>query len=155
MSVSVRVAMIEVDGDTADLQVLSRYHTLIPKSEAEGTGLIVLRLGTFTTEAVTHAGASAVVTVQTDGATPAAFDAITSTDNSAIGKWSDADSLTTSFYEMADDTDYTTYMVPAGYGLKVALTTAGYETTADGDGTGKFLVVCEYIVLPRTITENL
>jgi hypothetical protein len=155
MTVAPRIAMLEVDGDTADLQVLDQYHTLIPKSEAEGTGLIVMRLGTFTTEAVTHAGGLAVITVQTEGTTAAGFDALTSTDNLAIGKWSDADSLTVALYEMADDTDYTTYMVPAGYGLKVALTTAGYETTADGDGTGKFLVFCEYVVIPRTITENL
>ncbi|KKM01156.1 hypothetical protein LCGC14_1797240 [marine sediment metagenome] len=154
MSVPVKVAMIEIDGDDADLQTLAKYHTLVHEDDTAGTGIIIRSMGTFTTEVVTHAGQTAVIRVRTKGATPATLDDITSTDNQAVGVWSAMDSLATKWCNVTNTTDRTTYHVPAGYGIEVALTTAGYETTVSGDGTGKFLVVVEYMVLPRRITEN-
>jgi hypothetical protein len=154
MSVPVKVAMIEIDGDENDNQVLARYHTLVHEDDTAGTGIVIMSMGALCTEVVLQAGAQSVITVRTKGATPASLDTITATDNAAVGTWSAAGALTTNWDNRAAADDRTTYHVPAGYGIEVALTTAGYESAA-GDGTGKFLVMVEYVVVPRTITENL
>jgi hypothetical protein len=155
MSVPVKMAMLEIDLDENDTQVLDRYHTLIHEDEAVGTGIVILSLGAINTEAILAANTDAVITVRTKGATPASLDTITSTDNAAIGVWQAGGSLTTNWDNRAAADDRTTYSVPAGYGVEVALTTAGSETAVAGDGAGKMLVMVEYVVVPRTITENL
>lgn len=156
MSVPVKIAMIEIDGDENDNQILAKYHTLVHEDDTAGTGIIILSLGTFTTEVVTHQNASAVITVRTKGSSPASLALITSTDNATVGEWHAADAdIIINWDNRANTEDRTLYHVPAGFGIEVALTTAGSETSTAGDGTGKFLVMCEYVVVPRTITENL
>ncbi len=152
MSVPVKVAMLEIDGDVSDLQTLAKYHTLIHEDDTAGTGIMIRQLGMLITEVVDHDTVQGVVTIRTKGATPASLDTITFNDNGAIGTWNITDSLTGDWWASADTTDWTTYHVPAGYGIEVALTTAG--TTA-GTLAGKGLVMVEYLVVPRTITENL
>ena len=154
MSVPVKVAMIEIDGDTADLQVLARYHTLVHEDDTAGTGIILRSVRGLNTEAVLHAGVQGIITIQSKGTTPANLATLTFLDNTPIGDVTDG-SITAHWGEHAANADVSAYCVPAGYGIKVALTTAGYETAVDGDGTGKMLVVVEYMVIPKTITENL
>jgi ABC-type hemin transport system substrate-binding protein len=155
MSVPVKVAMIEVDLDENDNQVLDRYHTLIHEDETTGTGIVILSLGAINTEAILAANTDAVITVRTKGTTPASLDTVTSTDNAAVGVWQAGASLTTNWDNRSAADDRTVYHVPAGYGVEVALTTAGSETSVAGDGAGKMLVMVEYVVVPRTVTENL
>jgi hypothetical protein len=147
--------MIEIDGDTADLQTLAKYHTLVHEDDTTGTGIIILSLGAIVTEVVAYnSGTVAIITVRTKGATPATLDTISATDNAVIGTWAAGASLTVNWDNRAAASDRTTYHVPAGYGIEVALTTAGFETSVDGDGTGKFLVMVEYVVVPRRVVEN-
>jgi hypothetical protein len=153
MSVPIKVAMIEIDGDVVGNTVLDRYHTLIHEAEAVGTGIIIRSIKGVYTEVVTHAGAQGVVTLRTKGATPASLATLTFADNEPVGDTVDG-SLTNDWCEHTSAGSVTTYCVPAGYGVEVALTTAGYESVA-GDGTGRLLVIVEYMVVPRTITENL
>lgn len=153
MSVPVKVAMIEIDGDTVDLQTLALYHTLVHESETAGTGIIVRSIKGVYTEVVLQAGVQAVVTLRTKGATPASLATLTFADNEPVGDTVDG-SIANDWCEHTSAGSVTTYCVPAGYGIEVALTTAGYESAA-GDGTGKLLVIVEYMVIPRTITEGL
>lgn len=154
MSVPIMVAMIEMDGDTADTQVLNRYHTLVHEDDTAGTGIIIRSIRGVHTEVVAQAAAQAVVTLRTKGATPASLATLTFVDNEPATDTLDA-SIASAWADHATSQAIATYCVPAGYGIEAALTTAGYETTADGDGTGKLLVMVEYTVVPRTITENL
>lgn len=154
MSVPVRVAMLDVDGDTADLQVLSRYHTLVHEDETANTGIIVRSIKGVYTEVVTHANAQGVVTIRTKGASPVSFATLTFADNEPVGDTVDG-SIANDWCEHTSAASVTTYCVPAGYGLEVALTTSGNETAVAGDGTGRLLVIVEYMVVPMTVTENL
>jgi hypothetical protein len=147
------VAMLEVDGDTADTQVLDRYHTLVHEDDTADTGIVVRSIRGVYTEAVTHAAVAGIVTLRTKGATPASLATLTFVDNEPITDTLDAD-ITAAWADHNTSTALATYCVPAGYGIEVALTTAGYETAADGDGTGRMLVMVEYVVVPRRITEN-
>lgn len=146
--------MIEIDGDTADLQTLAKYHTLIHEDDTAGTGIVIRSIGAMVTEVVAHAGVQGIITVRTKGTTPASLDTITVVDNDAVGEWVVPGSLTTNWDNRSGGDDRTTYHVPAGYGVEVALTTLGYESAVDGDGTGKFLVMVEYVVVPRLTVEN-
>jgi hypothetical protein len=148
------VAMLDVDGDTADLQTLAKYHTLVHEDDTASTGIIVRSIKGVYTEAVTHATVAGVVTIRTKGATPVSFATLTFADNEPVGDTVDG-SIANDWCEHTSAASVTTYCVPAGYGLEVALTTAGYETSVDGDGAGRLLVIVEYVVVPRTITENL
>ena len=151
MSVPLRMAMIEVDGDTGDLQELAKYHTLVHDDETTDTGIIIRSMGGLITEIVDHDTVQGVVTVRTKGTTPANLDTITFNDNAGIGTWNQTDSLTVDRFAFADAVDWTIYHVPAGSGIEVALTTAG--TTA-GTVAGKMLICLEYFVIPRRVREN-
>jgi len=151
MCVTPRFAMLEIDGDARGNQVVGTYHSLVDKGDAEGTGIILLSVRALITEVVAQDTTQSVITVATDGAASASLCTITATDNEVVGETLDA-SLTTEWANQADSTDVTTYCVPAGYGIKVALTTAGAEATA-ASTTGKFLVMVEYLVIPRRIGE--
>ena len=153
MSVPMMVAMLEFDGDESDTQVLDRYHTLGHEDDTTGTGIVVRSIRGVYTEVVLQAGAQAVVTLRTKGATPAALATLTFVDNEPATDTLDG-SITNAWADHATSQAIATYCVPAGYGIEAALTTAGYESVA-GDGTGKLLVMVEYTVIPRTITENL
>lgn len=154
MSVPVKVAMIEIDGDTGGNTVLNRYHTLVHEDDTAGTGIIIRSVRGMVTEVTAHAAVQGVITVRSKGTTPASLATITFVDNQPVGDIIDG-SIATHWGEHTSSDDISAYCVPAGYGIEVALTTAGYETAADGDGTGKMLVLVEYMVIPRTITENL
>lgn len=153
MSVPLRTAMIEIDGDTGDLQTLARYHTLVHEDDTTGTGIIIRSIRGMVTEVIAHADTVGVITVRTKGATPATLGTITFIDNQPVGDIIDG-SIVKFWGEHTTSDDISAYCVPSGYGIEVALTTAGFETTVDGDGTGKILVLVEYLVIPRRITEN-
>jgi hypothetical protein len=146
------MAFLEVDGDTGGNQVLATYHTLVEEEETAGTGAILLSLRGVVTEATTHAGVQGIITVRTKGTTPATLGTLTFVDNQPIGDIIDG-SVATFWGEHTSSDDISAYCIPAGYGIECALTTAGYETAADGDGTGKMLVVVEYVVVPRRVGE--
>lgn len=153
MSVPVRVAMIEMDGNVVGNTVLDRYHTLVHEDDTAGTGIIIRSIRGVYTEVVEAASVDAVVTLRTKGATPAALATLTFADNEPVGDTVDG-SIANDWCEHTSAGSVTTYCVPAGYGIEAALTTAGYESVA-GDGTGRLLVIVEYMVVPMTITENL
>lgn len=153
MSVPIMVAMLDVDGDTADLQTLAQYHTLVHEDDTAGTGIIVRSIKGVYTEAVTHASGAGVITVRTKGTSPAELGTLTFADNEPVGDTVDS-SIANDWCEHTSAGSVTTYCVPAGYGIEVALTTAGYETTADGDGAGRMMVIVEYMVIPKRITQN-
>ena len=156
MSVPVKVAMIEIDLDENDNQILDKYHVMVHEDDTAGTGIIIMSLGTLCTEAVTNANTASVITVRRRGTSTASLAVITTTDNAAVGEWHAVDAdIIINWDNRANTEDRTLYHVPLGDGIEVALTTAGSETTSAGDGAGKLLVMCEYVVVPRTITENL
>ena len=162
MSVPVKVAMIEIEGDTGDLQVDDRYHTLIHEDETAGTGVLVLWCGGLITTAIAHASTAGIISLRTKGATPVNFSDLTLTDNDAVGvfrQFLTTSSLAAVGLPISHDTttaeaiDQTIMSVPADHGLEVALTTPGFETTADGDGSGKVLIMVCYVVMPKRITQ--
>lgn len=161
MSVPVRVAMIEIDGDVGDLQTLTKYHTLIHQDDTSDTGVLVLWMGALVTEAIAHDTIAGIIRVRTKGATPVTFSDLTLTDNDAIGvfrQFLTTSSLAAKGLPVSHDTttseaeDQTIMSVPADHGLEVALITAGTDA---GTVAGKVLIMVCYLVLPRTITENL
>lgn len=163
MSVPVKVAMIEMDGDVRDLQTLAMYHTLVHEDETAGTGMIILWAGGMHTEAVVADSTDAVVRLRTKGATPATIADLTFTTADPIGdfiQFTTTHSLAAMGLPVAHDAstseseDQTGICVPAGYGLEVGLITAGLDGTA-ASTAGKILIMVCYLVVPRTITENL
>lgn len=161
MSVPVRVAMIEIDGDVSDLQTLTKYHTLIHQDDTKDTGVLVLWMGGLVTEAIAHDSTAGIIRVRTKGATPVTFSDLTLTDNDAIGvfrQFLTTSSLTAVGLPVSHDAttseaqDQTIMSVPEDHGLEVALITAGSDAGTTG---GKVLIMVCYLVLPRTITENL
>ncbi len=164
MSVPVKVAMIEIDGDLRDLQTaLAQYHTLVHEDETAGTGMVILWAGGLMTEAVVADGANAIVTLRTKGTTPAVISDLTFTTADPVGdfiQFTTTNTLAAMGIPVSHDTttsesqDQTGMCVPAGYGLEVGLTTAGLDGTA-ASTTGKILIMVCYLVIPRTITENL
>ena len=165
MSVPVKVAMIEMDGDaraSGGQTVLAKYHTLVHEDETADTGIIVLWAGALITEAVVQDSVAAIIRLRTKGASPATFSDLTFTTADAIGvfrQFLTTSSLAAKELPVSHDTttseaeDQTIMHVPAGYGLEVALVTAGVDGTA-GNTTGRALVMVNYIVVPRRITEN-
>jgi len=153
MSVSPRFALLEIDGDAYGNGVLANYHELVSDKDTVGTGIIVLSLRGVVTEAIAQSTTQMVATVRTKGTTPATIGTITAVDNMPKGDIIDG-SITAFWGEHTSDADISAYCVPAGYGLEVALTTAGLETDSS-DTTGRILVLVEYLIIPKTITEAL
>lgn len=161
MNVPVKVAMIEMDGDAGDLQTLAKYHTLIHEDDTAGTGILVLWAGALVTEAIAHDTIAGILRLRTKGATPVTFSDLTLTDNDAIGvfrQFLTTSSLAAKGLPVSHDTttseaeDQTIMSVPKDHGLEVALVTAGTDAGTVG---GKVLIMVCYLVMPRTITENL
>ncbi len=161
MSVPVKVAMIEIDGDVGDLQTLAKYHTLIHQDDTAGTGILVLWMGALVTEAIAHDSVAGIIRVRTKGATPVTFSDLTLTDNDVIGvfrQFLTTSNLAAKGLPVAHDTttseaeDQTIMSVPADYGLEVALITAGTDA---GTVAGKVLIMVNYVVIPRRITETI
>lgn len=161
MSVPVRLAMIEVDGDVNELQTLAKYHTLIHEDDTADTGVLVLWAGALVTEAIAHSSTAGIIRLRTKGATPVTFADLTLTDNDVIGvfrQFLTSPSLVNVGLPVAHDTttseaeDQSPASIPADHGLEVALVTAGVDAGTTG---GKVLVMVSYVVLPRTITENM
>lgn len=159
MSVPMKVAMIEIDGDAGDLQTLAKYHTLIHQDDTADTGVLVLWMGALVTEAIAHDSVAGVIRVRTKGATPVTFSDLTLTDNDVIGVFRQF--LTTSSLaavglpvshdaSTSEAQDQTIISVPKDYGLEVALITAGEDA---GTETGKVLVMVCYVVIPKRITQ--
>ncbi len=162
MSVPSKVAMIEIEGDSGDLQTVGRYHTLIHEDDTSDTGVLVLWAGALITTAIAHASTAGIISLRTKGATPVNFSDLTLTDNDAVGvfrQFLTTSSLAGFGLPVSHDTTtseavtQTTMSIPANHGLEVALTTAGFETTADGDGSGKVLIMVNYVVMPKRITQ--
>jgi len=152
MSVSPKFAMLEIDGDAYGNGVLANYHELVSGDDTEGTGIIVLSLRGMVTEAIAQDTTQMVATVRTKGASPGTMGTITAADNQPVGDIIDG-SITAYWGEHTSDADISAYCVPAGYGLECALTTAGLETDSS-DTEGRILVLVEYLVIPRRVTEN-
>lgn len=165
MSVPVKVAMIELDGDeraSGGQTVLDKYHTLVHEDETAGTGIVVLWAGALITEAVVQDSVAAIIRLRTKGTTPATFSDLTLTTADAVGvfrQFLTTSSLADKGLPVAHDAttseaeDQTIMHVPAGYGLEVGLVTVGLDGTA-GDTTGRALVMVSYVVIPKRITEN-
>ena len=161
MSVPMRVAMIEIDGDVGDLQTLAKYHTLVHQDDTKDTGVLVLWMGALVTEAIAHDTIAGIIRVRTKGETPVTFSDLTLTDNDVVGVFRQF--LTTSSLAgvglpvshdatTSEAQDQTIMSVPQDHGLEVALVTAGTDAGTVG---GKVLVMVCYVVLPKTMTENL
>ena len=161
MSVPMRVAMIEIDGDVGDLQTLAKYHTLVHQDDTKDTGVLVLWMGALVTEAIAHDTIAGIIRVRTKGETPVTFSDLTLTDNDVVGVFRQF--LTTSSLAgvglpvshdatTSEAQDQTIISVPKDHGLEVALVTAGTDAGTVG---GKVLVMVCYVVLPKTMTENL
>lgn len=161
MSVPMRVAMIEIDGDVSDLQTLAKYHTLVHEDDTKDTGVLVLWMGALVTEAIAHDTIAGIIRVRTKGATPVTFSDLTLTDNDVVGAFRQF--LTTSSLaavglpvshdaSTSEGQDQTIMSVPKAHGLEVALVTAGTDAGTVG---GKVLVMVCYVVLPKTMTESL
>lgn len=165
MSVPVKVATIEMDGDeraSGGQTVLAKYHTLVHEDETNGTGIIVLWAGALMTEAVVQDSQAAIIRLRTKGSTPVTFSDLTLTTADAIGvfrQFLTTSNLSSKGLPVSHDAstseaeDQTIMHVPAGYGLEVGLVTAGLDGTA-GNTTGRALVMVSYIVVPKRITEN-
>lgn len=159
MSVPVKVAMLEIDGDVGDLQTLAKYHTLIHEDDTAGTGVLVLWMGALVTEAIAHDTIAGIIRVRTKGETPVIFSDLTLTDNDVIGafrQFLSSPSLASKGLPVSHDTttsegqDQTIMSVPQDHGLEVALVTAGTDA---GTVTGKVLVMVCYVVIPKRITQ--
>lgn len=159
MSVPVKIAMIEIDGDAGDLQTLAKYHTLIHQDDTAGTGILVLWAGALVTEAIAHDSVAGIIRLRTKGSTPVTFSDLTLTDNDVIGvfrQFLTTSSLSAKGLPVSHDAttseaeDQTIMSVPAGFGLEVALITAGSDA---GTTAGKVLITVCYVVIPKRITQ--
>lgn len=159
MSVPVKVAMIEIDSEVNDLQTLTRYHTLIHEDDTVDTGVLVLWAGALVTEAIANDTIAGIIRLRTKGDTPVTFSDLTLTDNDAVGVFRQF--LTTSSLAgvglpvshdatTSEAQDQTIMSIPEDHGLEVALITAGTDA---GTAGGKVLVMVNYVVMPKRITQ--
>lgn len=153
MSVTPRVAMIEMDGNVDDLQELAKYHTLVHEDDTADTGILVLRMYGIITEAAAMDSVMGIFTVRTKGASPATLETIAFQTGDAVGEkiFPVGSTYDQDWDNITDDTVLTTRNVPADHGIEVALTTAGSDA---GTAAGKMLICVEYVVLPKRDREN-
>lgn len=153
MSVTPRVAMIEMDGNVDDLQELNKYHTLVHEDDTKDTGILVLRMYGIITENVAMDAVMGIITVRTKGATPATLETFAFQTSDVVGEkiFSTGSAYDQDWDNVTNDTDLTVRNVPADHGIEVALTTAGTDAST---AAGKMLICVEYVVLPKRDREN-